>query len=442
MERTDPGKDVLEMRQILKDRTLRRLALINCFFGMTEATFAFRATFLTANGVTAAQTGVIFAVTSVIGVLAPILGGALADRFLSRYQVFLISLFGFAFVFGFMPLSATIRIGSIILAMILMPMIQLFHPVGSVMIATCSVNAVMSRKNVDYSYLRLFMSSGYTIANLAYTPLMKRFGVNVPFYCSLIFFTMIFFLRSSIRDSETVKPAPGFTEAEKKKNRAEKPKAASPESGEPRFISILQNYYIVTFVLITVIYAAAGNCFAFLSYMLEEKGIDSANIGVVAGLKVVGEVMAMLVMPSMKKKISLSGLQFLAGGFLCLELLSNSLAGSFGAIIFSEVLGGIGNGIALATAGLYVREMAPKGLEATAQSLWSVGTSFGSIILSLVFGQIVENRGIVANYRFGLLLQFSWLFLFAATLLFGKYVLKKDNVCPLFLIPKKRGEGV
>jgi len=424
------------MGQILTDKTLRRLALINFFFGMTEAVFAFRATFLAANGVTAAETGVIFAVTGVIGVLAPIIGGALADRFLSRYQVFLISLFGYAFVVGLLPLSAAIRIGAIICAMILMPMIQLFHPVGSVMIATCSVNAVMSRKHVDYAYLRLFMSAGYTIANLAYTPLMKRFGVNMPFYVSLIFFAAIFFLKRSIKDSETVKPAPGFSEKEREKNSLERGKAARDSDGT-RFVDLLKNYYIVTFVIISVLYASAANCASFLSYMLGERGIDSANIGVVAGLKVVGEVIALLAMPYAKRRVSLSGFQFLAGAFLCLELLSNSLAGSFGAIIFSEVLGGIGNGIALGTAGIYVREMAPRGLEATAQSLWSVGTSFGSIILSVVFGRIVENRGIVANYRFGLLIQFCWLLLFAGTLLFGKYVLKKENICPVFLLKGK-----
>jgi len=110
------------------------------FFGMTEALMALRATFLAENGLTPDQVGVIFSVTNIIGTLSPLIGGALADKVFTRYQVFIVALFGFAFTMAFMPLSAKLQIGSGILSMVLMPMIQVFHPVGSTMIATCSIN--------------------------------------------------------------------------------------------------------------------------------------------------------------------------------------------------------------------------------------------------------------------------------------------------------------
>ncbi len=35
-------------------------------------------------------------------------------------------------------------------------------------------------------------------------------------------------------------------------------------------------------------------------------------------------------------------------------------------------------------------------------------------------------------------MQTTWVLLFIGTLLFGKYVLKKDNVCPIFLADNKK----
>ncbi len=82
------------MGEILKNRNLRQLALISLFFGFTEAMFSLRATFLAANGLNATQVGVVFSISGVVGTIAPLLGGVLADRFLTRYKVFIASLFG------------------------------------------------------------------------------------------------------------------------------------------------------------------------------------------------------------------------------------------------------------------------------------------------------------------------------------------------------------
>ena len=209
------------------------------FFGMTEALMALRATFLAENGLTPSEVGIIFSVTNIIGTLSPLIGGALADKVFSRYQVFIVSLFGFAFVMAFMPVSAEIQIGSGILSMILMPMIQVFHPVGSTMIATCSINAVYRTKVVDYSMIRMWMSIGYTVANLAYGPIIRALDINAPFYIAQIFFLAIFFLRKTMKETETVETVSERTEP--------------IDKSQLHFKDILKNYYIVTFIVINII---------------------------------------------------------------------------------------------------------------------------------------------------------------------------------------------
>jgi len=366
----------------------------------------------------ASQIGLVFSLSSVLGTFSPIIGGWLADRFYSRYRVFFVSVLGYAVVVALLPVSAGIRIGSTILAMVLMPCLQVFHPAGSTLIATCSINATYAHKGVDYSMLRIWMSLGYTVANFAFTPIMKYLGVNAPFYIALVFFGAIIFLRKTMQEFESVSIEGG----------------APADRHKLNYKGILKNYYIMTFVVINVIFAAAGNCSMYLSYLLADRAIDASQIGVVAAVKVCGEIVILLMLPRIKRVLSLSGLQLMAGAFLTAEMLLMQFAGNLLTVSLIAMLGGLGNGIALCTAGLYVRTMAPEGLEATAHSLWSMGSSLGGIILSFVFGRILDLYGVSANYWCAFGLECSWLVLFLGTLLFGRFVLKKKNAVPMLFV--------
>ncbi|GEM_PF-2811449 len=420
------------MKYIFSNKNLRELLLINLLFGITEATFAFRATFLAGNGMTASQIGIVFSMMSVISMFSPVIGGILADKVLSRYQVFIICILAAAVIIGFLPLSATIRIGSIIAAMLLMPMVQLFRPVSLALIATCTINGVALERNVDYSQIRLWMSVGFTAASLFFTQMVRLFGINSIYYFSLICFALILIFRRTMKNNENEGFSAGGGEQEAKRvTTAERRKNAHLKE-------LLSNYYIVTFVVLNIIYASAGNCSSYLSYILEANGIDAAQVGTVAGLKVVGEVTVMLILPQLKKKLTMSGLQVLAGIFLVLELFTMQFATTLPMVIFAEMFGGIGNGIYLSCAGLYVRKMAPQGLEATAQSVSGIGSCLGGIILATLFGKIIETSGVQTNYRLAIILQMTWIVLFIGTLVFGEKVLKKKNVCSMIFL--KKGE--
>ena len=409
------------MKAVLTNRKFLRIVLINMFFGMTEALFALRTIFMSSKGLTPTQIGVAFSISNILGTLSPLMGGALADRFFSRYKVFVVSIIGYGLVVALLPVAGGLRIGGLLLAMALIPSLQLFHPIGSTMIATCTINATFSpeAEGVDYSMFRIWMSVGYTLANFCYTPIMKHLGVNAPFFVALAFFAALLALRASVKDFETV------------------PESARVDKRRLNFRGIVGNYYIMTFVIINMLYAAAANCSTYLSYVLEEHRIDPSQIGTVAGVKVVGEVIILLLIPRIKRVFSLSGFQLVAGLFLCTELALMQFARDLVPIALVEMIGGLGQGISLCTAALYVRVMAPRGLEATAHSLWSMGTSLGGIILSYVFGRVVEAHGVLANYRLALGLQVTWLLLFLGTLLFGHYVLRRRNVVPMFFAGRK-----
>lgn len=422
------------MKHIFKNKNLRELLFINLLFGATDATFAFRTTFLAANGMSASQIGLVFSVMSIFSMISPVIGGILADKVLTRYRVYIISTFATAVVVGFMPVSATIQIGSMIAAMFLMPMIQLFRPAAVAMVATCTINGVAMEKDVDYSQIRLWMSVGYTAACLIFTQFVRLFGIESIYYSAVVCFVLILLLRKTMQRNETEESAGIRSNAEQ--NTAQTVAETKERRKNASLKALLTNYYIVTFVILNIVYAAAGNCGAYLSYILDANHIDSAQVGTVAGLKVIGEIVVMMFLPQMKKKFSMTGLQIMAGAFVVMDLIIMQFATTLPMVIFAEMFGGLSNGIYLAVAGLYVRMLAPRGLEATAQSVSSLGSCLGGIIFAPLFGKIIEMHGVLANYRVAIVLQTSWILLFAGTLLFGEKVLKKKNVCSIILLRK------
>ena len=130
------------MKAVFTNRSLRNLMLINFLFGAADAVFALRTVLLSSHGMSPTQIGLMFSLTSIVGTVSPLVGGWLADKVFSRYRVFLLALWGYAVVVALLPVSADVRMGATLLAMVLMPCLQVFHPTGSTLIATCSINAV------------------------------------------------------------------------------------------------------------------------------------------------------------------------------------------------------------------------------------------------------------------------------------------------------------
>ena len=399
----------------LYKKHLFALRLINMFFGSTQAIYAQRVLMMQENGLTPTQIGIILCISSIIGALSPIIGGAIADKLRSKYKVFVIALLGAAATMILAPATAPVKLLGSTLLMITMPMYQVFLPAASNMVESSSVNATYLIDRLDYSRLRIFMSFGYTAANLFYTPLVGKFGINAPFYFSVVFFAAMLLLRNTIGVFENLPED------------LENPQAPKEEPTQKLdFSKLVKSYYLVTFVLLNILFTCPSSSNSFLSYLLDELKIDSSMIGLVAGIRVFGEVIILFVLPFLKRFLSIPMLQVLAGVLQCIELLSYRFCSGVVSVSLVNLIGGMGWGIALGTAVLYLRVMAPKGLEATANSLWGVSFSISGVIMTFVCGRIIDLSGIFSVFNLGLLIESSWVILFCGSYAFGKYVLKKE----------------
>lgn len=100
------------------------------------------------------------------------------------------------------------------------------------------------------------------------------------------------------------------------------------------------------------------------------------------------------------------------------------------------LLNGISCGITLSTTAIYLRQMAPAGLDTTTLSLSTTMNNFGAIVLNLFGGVVIDHFGVFTFYRITLICLLLWLALYFGTWVFGTRVLKKTPPVPMFLTKK------
>ena len=434
------------MKRLFTDKNLRQLLILNFFFGGTEAAFYLRSTFLASCGVDAKETGVIFAVTGLIGAVAPIIGGFLADRVLNRHKVYLLSLVAYLILILLTPISGKARIGLLLMACITIPAYEVFFPVAQGIVETVTINATNAAEGTDYAHVRLFMSIGFLLFNVLMTPVMTHLSLDACYYvlgCAALISVLL--QGTVLRNSASVRPGGkrfDFHTLSLKtglKNVISKVRSENPAWSRIRkdLKEISGSYYLLTFLLLSVIVTVAQVNTGYLNYLLLYNGLPTSSIGLISGLKVIGEIFIMLLFPLLRKKISLSGFQILGGVFFVLQLLFQQAATSVTEIILFEILGGIANGLIISSVGHYLRALSPFGLEATALLLRVAAKSFGNALFSIVEGNIIENGGIIVCYRFSMDLELLFVVLLIISLILGKYVFHKENVCPLFFVREK-----
>ena len=102
-------------------------------------------------------------------------------------------------------------------------------------------------------------------------------------------------------------------------------------------------------------------------------------------------------------------------------------------IMASIALSGVAYAITLSTTAVYLRAMAPEGLDTTTLSLTTATSSLSMVIMSILGGRIIDLYGIFALYRITLGFLCLWIILYFSTWAFGVHVLKKTPPVSMFL---------
>lgn len=391
------------------------LIAIYLVYGLAQASNEFRILFLKNQGLTATECGRVLAAASLLCVFAGPIASALADKLRSRRIVYMISSsLWIISVIGLLFLGKY-KVAGFVLCAGFIPLISVFDPITYNMIEASGVNASMKVEKLDFSIIRVCLSIGYCLINFAYTPLVVRFGPAFPFACTGVFVIILLILSPSLRVFET--ETASRSGAEKKKL----------EPGR-----LFKSYYLVTFLALCFIQALGSCSGSFLIYLMDEIGMDQALVGTASGIRVVGEIILLLLMPFIKKKLSLPFLQAVAICMSLIQLVLCLTAKSPAQVFAALAVGGSSVGIMLGSRALYLRALAPEGLDTLTITLYSTMFSVGNIVMNFFSGSIVDRSGVHALYRLSIVFYLIWMVVFFGSWIIGKYVLKKEPVIPLF----------
>ncbi len=395
------------------------LLIIYVLFGFAQASNEFRILFLKNQGLTAADCGKILAVACLLGAVSRLLSGALADKLHSRRVVYIGALVLWLAILVCLLATQHVRIAGFVLCAGVLPLQSISEPVTYGMIEAGGVQATLTHPKLDFSLIRVCLSIGYSVINFLYTPIVARFGSSAPFFCTAFYVVILLALAGTLRNYETPE------------------KADSTVSGNKLQLGrLFQNYFLICFVLLSILYALGAHTQSYMVYLLEAVGLDDSLVGVISGIRVLGEIITMPLIPMIKRKISLPMLQAVAGGFVVVQIVLYLTCHDPCVVLGAALLNGISCGITLSTTAVYLREMAPVGLDTTTLSMSTAMTSFGQIIINLSGGFIVDSLGIFTFYRFTLYALILWFVLYFGTWVYGTRVLKKQPSVPMFL-PKR-----
>jgi PPP family 3-phenylpropionic acid transporter len=308
------------------------------------------------------------------------------------------------------PLSLKVFVGPLSLLFIVVPLGCFFrnpHPslVDSYIVQRCD------RDGLTYGYVRLWGSISYTIASMGFSIVLPRMGVDTAFYVYGILCIPFILLMWNFRDPD-VSAAGG-------------PRRAL-SFNQMGFGRLFKNYYFITFMIFALfIYLPNTTSNAFMPYLMESVGGESAMYGLITGFKALLEVPALFFMRSLRKRLPLPVLLAGAAVFYSVEALLYANATSMTHIVFIQILQGLGGGLLIGSSANYLYSLSPPELTSTAQTMNGALGATAAIIGNLVGGGLIVLVGI---RRFYFIISGTLLFalvFFAFTLFFGIRVLNK-----------------
>jgi PPP family 3-phenylpropionic acid transporter len=331
----------------------------------------------------------------------------MADKFRSIRNIILATMCIGIPLWIVVPLSLKVFLGPLTLLLIVVPLGCFFrnpHPslVDSYIVQRCD------RDGLTYGNVRLWGSISYTIASLGFSFILPRAGVETAFYVYGILCVPFIVLMWNFRDLDA--------------------------GGQRRVLSFRQmgfgrlfkNYYFITFMIFALfIYLPNTTSNAFMPYLMESVGGESAMYGLITGFKALLEVPSLFFMRSLRKRLPLPILLAGAAALYSVEALLYANASSMAHIILIQIFQGLGGGLLIGSSANYLYSLSPPELTSTAQTMNGAIGATAAILGNLVGGLLIVLVGIRRFYVIVSVTLLCALVFFAVTLFVGIKILNK-----------------
>jgi PPP family 3-phenylpropionic acid transporter len=324
-------------------------------------------------GLSGVQIGTLAALPVLVGAVAGLLWGALADSRGWHRPILRIAVVAGSTLILLMSTAQTFAV--------LIPFVVGAALFTSSIVSLLDSAALEAVEGTRYSYgdLRLWGSVGWSISTIGVGILIQRLHIGWLFYAYTLL-TVPMLLISFFQP----------------------PRKHIPRVSVRRGLrDLLGNYsfalFLLSIFLVSLTTSAAGS---FFSIYLDSIGAGEGSIGLGWAVAAMSEIPVMLYSGKIIKRIGAPGLMTVSFVAFALRWLLYSLITSPGWAIALQLLGGVSFATYLVAGVTYVNERAPEGLSTTAQAIFNMVTfGAGWVAGSLVGGYVYESAGIFWLFR-------------------------------------------
>ena len=336
-------------------------------------------------GLSGIQIGTLAALPVLVASLATLLWGGVADRFTWHDGILRMALL-------VCPISVfTLSKANSFAALI--PIVVLYALFNSPILPILDSAALEAARTYrdTYGNLRVWGTIGWSVSTLAVGALIEKFNITWFVYSYIVFILFTFLL--SLRQSTRMPPL-----------------RFPVRQG---LNQLLSPYFFIFLLSIFLLTMTSGAFHAFFSIYLDGINAKESLIGLAWTLASLSEIPIMLRSGYIIEKISAGGLlkiSFLAYAlrWLLLSLISTPLWA-----LLTQLLHGLSFAAFLVGGVTYIYELAPEGLNTTAQSIFnSVSFGLASIAGSLLGGYFYDALGMPPMFRFISLIAIIAFFVF------------------------------
>jgi len=358
---------------------VRTSAFYATFFTNNGAAVMFLPIWLSGQGITTEQIGIINAVPIVAILLLNLLVGRLADKASDWRQVIVIgSLIG-----GIVPIGLLFvnEFWGILLFWTLATL-----PGGAVAPVLEAAAMRLARRNgTQFGVMRAWGTMGYMLFNALTGYLVVWFGaaVFVPLYVGLAL------LRAAV-----ALQLPAFRAPPEQITLA----SVSPVPARSRLRDIAKPWFLLPLLGFCLVFATHVVVNSFGSLLWKEQGLSEQFIGPLIALGSLSEVFVMFLWTRFGGKVSARVLMLIAAGAAVFRWAAMGFAPGLEVLILLQFTHGLTFAIGYLGCVHFIANWAGEDIAAEAQSLYVVGQQVCTVLALLVFGRIVQDAGAHAYF--------------------------------------------
>ncbi len=344
-------------------------------FGALASFSSFMTPYFLDRGLSFSQIGILFAIYSLVGVLAQPFWGFITDKYASKKAILIIT----------MTISGILSFGFIIskdFYSILIAIIAFMFFTSSIIsiIDANTYDLIDVHKDIKYGRIRLMGSIGYALISLVLGVIIRLTSINVPFLAYFIFTVVGLILLNTIN---------------------EKSRRTGSSINISDIVRIIKNKRFILISVSALIASAAYNSNGnYIAVLIEKTGGDVANLGMLWFIVAMSELPFFFFESKVVKKYGILNIYIIGMIFYIIRFYIDSLSTSYQAVLAIQLLQGISFPLYLTATLQYVIKIVPPETRTTALTTFAAITGgIGGFIGNIGGGFLLQIISVFQLYK-------------------------------------------